>query len=95
MPIYEYKCKTCSHEFTKIIRSPEDRPTSPTCPECGAVKTRRIISVPSIAIGATGSDQVSEEIAREQARQASHQDLDEALRRGQAVRGQGRGGNGL
>ncbi len=32
MPIYEYQCPSCSHEFERIMRVSAD---APDCPECG------------------------------------------------------------
>lgn len=80
MPVYEYQCATCDNVFTKIVRDPDDRPDSPTCPECGAETTKRVISAPSVVLASSESDEVSEEAAREQAAQANQQDLNEALR---------------
>ena len=42
MPIYEYLCKACGHEFEREQRITED-PVK-TCPQCRARKVRRLIS---------------------------------------------------
>jgi len=42
MPIYEYLCEKCGHEFEREQRITED-PVK-TCPECRARKVRRLIS---------------------------------------------------
>ena len=42
MPIYEYLCEKCGHEFEREQRITED-PVK-TCPECRAKKVRRLIS---------------------------------------------------
>lgn len=42
MPIYEYQCEKCGHEFEREQRITED-PVK-TCPECRAKKVRRLIS---------------------------------------------------
>lgn len=39
MPIYEYACETCSHEFEKLVRIDAPRPP---CPECGAEVRKRV-----------------------------------------------------
>jgi len=42
MPLYEYKCDACGHEFERfqsITAAPIKR-----CPECGKAKVRRLIS---------------------------------------------------
>jgi len=42
MPIYEYQCEKCGHEFEREQRITED--PIKTCPECRAKKVRRLIS---------------------------------------------------
>lgn len=42
MPIYEYLCEKCGHEFEREQRITED-PVK-TCPNCRARKVRRLIS---------------------------------------------------
>lgn len=41
MPTYDYECKTCGHGFEKF-QSIKARPVR-KCPQCGALKVRRII----------------------------------------------------
>jgi putative FmdB family regulatory protein len=40
MPIFEYRCTKCEHEFEDIVRS-SDPP--PVCPNCGA-ETEKLMS---------------------------------------------------
>ena len=42
MPTYEYRCKTCEHEWEEF-QSIKANPTR-KCPECGKLKAQRIIS---------------------------------------------------
>jgi len=42
MPTYEYRCKTCEHEWEEF-QSIKAEPTR-KCPECGKLKAERIIS---------------------------------------------------
>jgi len=42
MPIYEYRCESCSERFEELVRRPED-PVS--CPECGGTAAERLLSV--------------------------------------------------
>jgi putative FmdB family regulatory protein len=42
LPIYEYQCEKCGHEFEREQRITED-PVK-TCPKCRAKKVRRLIS---------------------------------------------------
>jgi putative FmdB family regulatory protein len=49
MPVYDYRCKTCGHEFTET--HPIEAPL-PDCPECESVEVQRLItSAPTIARG--------------------------------------------
>ena len=41
MPIYEYACPSCGHEFEYLIMGSE----SPACPECGAEKLEKKLSL--------------------------------------------------
>ena len=51
MPIYEYDCKRCGHQF-EVIQKFSDKPRK-RCPECrGAVE--RLISAPAIRFKGTG-----------------------------------------
>ena len=57
MPIYEYRCGTCSHLFSHFLRSikqAEEEP-APPCPHCGAVDVHRVISRVAV-IGPGGPD---------------------------------------
>jgi putative FmdB family regulatory protein len=46
MPIYEYKCQACSHQFELLVRTG----TTLACPSCGAEaeQLERLISLPAI-----------------------------------------------
>jgi putative FmdB family regulatory protein len=45
MPIYEYKCRTCAHEFEVFVR-----PGAPAakCPSCGKANLEQMISLPVV-----------------------------------------------
>lgn len=49
MPIYEYRCPTCEHQFE--LRQGYDAESVHVCPECGEIAKRRISSVPIIFKG--------------------------------------------
>jgi putative FmdB family regulatory protein len=52
MPIYEYLCEKCSHEFEREQRITED-PVK-TCPKCRARKVRRLISRTGFVLKGSG-----------------------------------------
>jgi putative FmdB family regulatory protein len=43
MPLYEYRCRECHHQFEALL--PSYSANSATCPTCGAAEPRRLISV--------------------------------------------------
>lgn len=43
MPIYEFKCRTCDHVFEDLVPINTDG-EGLTCPGCGAVGARRLVS---------------------------------------------------
>ena len=45
MPIYEYLCTACAHEFEKLVR----RDAAPSCPACGAAGVERRFSLPNVS----------------------------------------------
>ncbi len=54
VPIYEYVCMKCEAHFEELVRSGED----PACPDCGADKVARQLSV-FAAVGAGESSSPS------------------------------------
>jgi len=52
MPIYEYLCEKCGHEFEREQRITED-PVK-TCPKCRAKKVRRLISRTAFVLKGSG-----------------------------------------
>lgn len=43
MPIYEYKCETCGHEFEKLVLG-KNAEKDITCPKCNQNKIKRLLS---------------------------------------------------
>lgn len=52
MPVYEYACKACEHEFELEQRITE-KPVK-KCPKCGAMKAKRLISRTSFVLKGSG-----------------------------------------
>lgn len=43
MPIYDFRCGTCSHQVELLVRAD----ASPACPVCGSAPLERLVSTPS------------------------------------------------
>jgi putative FmdB family regulatory protein len=54
MPLYEYACTACQHEFEEIQSVSAN--TAPPCPRCGAAETKRLLSCHSLKTGASPLD---------------------------------------
>jgi len=48
MPIYEYRCTSCNHEFAH--RHERYSEPAPPCPECGGDNPRKLISTFSASV---------------------------------------------
>lgn len=57
MPIYEYVCKGCGHQFEALVR----RDDVPPCSACGGLELERLFPLPN----------VKSEVTRERARKAA------------------------
>ena len=57
MPIYEYRCESCSGKFDVLTRFAE-RDTAQMCPACESTKTRVLVS--SFAFGSAGEASASD-----------------------------------
>lgn len=51
MPIYEYRCRACGHEFDKLQRMDAD---APPCAQCGEDATERKVSLSSFRLKGSG-----------------------------------------
>ena len=52
MPIYEYKCLKCEHQF-EVIQSFSDNPVE-SCPECNQKSIQKLVSAPSFRLKGGG-----------------------------------------
>ena len=46
MPLYDYECRACQHQFEALVRSTDPPPTA--CPECKAEALERLPSAVSM-----------------------------------------------
>ena len=54
MPIYEYRCRTCAHEYEDLVRvGTKDEEVE--CPECGEYTSERRVSVFATTNSSLGS----------------------------------------
>ncbi len=52
MPIYEYKCLKCEHQF-EVIQRFTDNPVE-SCPECDNKSVQKLVSAPSFRLKGGG-----------------------------------------
>jgi putative FmdB family regulatory protein len=52
MPIYEYECQKCGHAL-EALQKVSDAPLK-KCPECGALRLKRLVSAPQFRLKGTG-----------------------------------------
>jgi len=63
MPIYEYSCKACGHEFEMLVRGGK----TPACKACGAIDLERRFSLPNVASETTKAQAMRAAKRRDQA----------------------------
>jgi len=44
MPLYEYRCEGCGHEFEELVFGGE----TPDCPRCGAAEPHKLMSAHTV-----------------------------------------------
>lgn len=52
MPIYEYACRSCEHQFETIQKASE--PVLTDCPECGEATLKKLLSAPVFRLKGNG-----------------------------------------
>lgn len=43
MPLYEFRCAKCDHQFEHLTRT-QQVPTDLACPQCGSKEVKRLLS---------------------------------------------------
>ena len=44
MPLFDFQCKSCGHEFEALVRGQ----VTPACPRCAGTDLERLMSLPAI-----------------------------------------------
>lgn len=44
MPIFEYNCRACTHQFEALVRGGK----TPVCPECKSEDLEKLFSLPAV-----------------------------------------------
>lgn len=63
MPIFDFRCTSCQHEFEALVRGA----ASPACPKCGAETPEKLLSLPSLKTASTHGLAMSAAKRRDQA----------------------------
>jgi putative FmdB family regulatory protein len=62
MPIYDFHCSACGHEFEALVRPHDD---APECPSCHSRDLERLLS--SFAVSSAEKTQAAADISRRKA----------------------------
>ena len=73
MPIYEYECRACKHQFEQLVL----KSSTPHCPACGSETLERLVSQFSVDSHMTRSSSLK--TARQKA-ESTKRDKDQAER---------------
>lgn len=57
MPIFEFRCKKCTHKFEELVFSSSADVSTIVCPECGEKAAEKLMS--TFCSGNTGSSSLS------------------------------------
>ena len=73
MPIYEYACRSCNHQFETLVRSGD----TPVCAECGSAELERVLSLPAVNSEGTRARSLAAATRRDtaQATERTHEQL--------------------
>jgi putative FmdB family regulatory protein len=69
MPLYDFRCRGCGHDFEALVRR-QDPPTA--CPSCGSADVDRQMSV--FAVSSSERTRASADKARKKAAATAHRD---------------------
>lgn len=66
MPIFDYICTKCQHQFEALVRGS----SSPACPECQSTEVEKQLSLPSIKTQSTHANAMAAAKRRDKAQGA-------------------------
>lgn len=69
MPIYEYECRGCGHQFEFLLLP--SHPATPACPACGGRDLERVISM--FAVSSDGTRKLALDAGRKRAAAAKRE----------------------
>ena len=49
MPIFEYQCRGCGHQFEALVRKSD----TPACPSCSSADLEKLLSLPALKTEST------------------------------------------
>lgn len=52
MPIFDFSCDACGHQFEKLVLRTSD--PSPACPECEHTEVKKLVSAPGFRLSGSG-----------------------------------------
>lgn len=64
MPLYDYRCRACGHEFEALVRAPH----APACPSCASADLERLLSGFSVSIRSGGLSNAARRAVQKQQR---------------------------
>jgi putative FmdB family regulatory protein len=64
MPIFEYQCHGCGHQFEALVRKSD----VPSCPSCNSTDLERLLSLPALKTEATKAQAMKAARKRDQAK---------------------------
>jgi len=52
MPLFDFRCETCQHQFEVLVRSGDELPNE--CPACGQAKVKKMVTAPAFSFKGEG-----------------------------------------
>ena len=75
MPLFEYRCTDCEHEFELLVRERDD---APRCPACEGAKVEKLVSLPRVSSEHTKQRASRAQRARNAATRRDHAEAEAA-----------------